>query len=171
VVRVIQREQFSDFIAQYQRLIFTICLSFTQNSFDAEDLAQETFLSAYKALEGFDGNNPKGWLAAIAANKCRDYLKSPARRAQTLTDEEWGLVEDGGGTPEDGFSEKDAAWSVRTLCGRLKEPYRTTAIKYFCEDVKLSELARDTGQNLKTLETQLYRAKKLLKALWREESA
>jgi RNA polymerase sigma-70 factor, ECF subfamily len=171
VVSVIQQEQFLAFVNQYQRLIFTICLSFTKNSFDAEDLAQETFLSAYRSLDAFDGKNPKAWLAAIAANKCRDCLKSPARKAETLTEEEWCLVENGGGTPEDELIDKDAATAVRALCDRLKEPYRTTATKYFCDGVKLSELSQDTGQNLKTLETQLYRAKKLLKVLWKEESA
>lgn len=170
-MRIIQREQFSSLVCQYQKLIFTICLSFTRNSFDAEDLAQETFLSAYKAYEAFDGSNPKAWLAAIAANKCRDYLKSPARRCESLTDADWALIEDGGTPPEESLVKKDAEVSVKALCARLKEPYRTTATRYFCDNVRLSELARDTGQNLKTLETQLYRAKKLLKALWREESA
>ena len=45
VVIDIEKEQFERFIKQYERLIITICLSFTQNYFDAEDLAQQTFLA------------------------------------------------------------------------------------------------------------------------------
>ena len=52
---------------------------------------------------------------------------------------------------------------VRAVCEQLEEPYRSVAVKYFCEDVPLSELSRDTGQKLKTLQTRLYRAKKMIK--------
>ena len=48
---IIQKEQFASYIKQYERLIITICLSFTKNYFDAEDLAQQTFLSAYQNYE------------------------------------------------------------------------------------------------------------------------
>lgn len=171
MVKIIQKEQFAVCVTQYQRLIFTICLSFTHNYFDAEDLAQETFLSAFDHLEAFNGGNPKAWLTTIAANKCRDYLKSSARKTGSLSEEELSCLEDGGNSPEQELLQKDTANRIHNLCGRLKEPYRTTAMSYFCDNVKLSELSRSTGQNLKTLETQLYRAKKLLKALWKEESA
>ncbi|MDU4597037.1 MAG: sigma-70 family RNA polymerase sigma factor, partial [Clostridium sporogenes] len=56
---VIEKEQFADCIKQYERLIITICISFTKNYFDAEDLAQQTFLAAYQNYERFDGNNFK----------------------------------------------------------------------------------------------------------------
>lgn len=170
-MRGIQKEQFAAFVAKYQRLIFTICLSFTKNYFDAEDLAQETFLSAYGHLDGFEGGDPRGWLTVIAANKCRDYLKSPARKVRALTDEEVDCLEDSREQPEQALMGKDTAERLHTLCSKLREPYKTTAIRYFCENVKLSQLSQDTGQNLKTLETQLYRAKKLLRAMWKEERA
>lgn len=171
MVRIIQKEQFAQFAAQYQRLIFTICLSFTKNYFDAEDLMQETFLTAFDRLDTFTGDNPKAWLTTIAANKCRDYLKSPARKTDSLSDEDMECLEDNQSSPEQRLIQKDASKTIHNLCGRLKEPYRTVARSYFCDNVKLSELSRSTGQNLKTLETQLYRAKKLLKVLWEEEYA
>ncbi len=43
MVRIIQEEQFINYIKLYERLIFSICLSFTKNYFDAEDLAQKPF--------------------------------------------------------------------------------------------------------------------------------
>lgn len=58
---------------------------------------------------------------------------------------------------------------VRTLCARLKDPYNKIATDYFCNNRKLSEIAQETGQNIKTLQTQLYRAKGLLKNIWKEE--
>jgi RNA polymerase sigma-70 factor, ECF subfamily len=168
-VKRIQEEQFVSYIKQYERLIFTICFSFTKNYFDADNLAQETFLSAYSNINRFVGDNLKAWLTTIAANKCRDYLKSPERRTESLSEEDYEYLEDNRGSPEEIVMEIDTDERVHNLCERLKEPYKTVAISYFCNNLKLSELARNTGQSLKTLQTQLYRAKKLLRALWKEE--
>lgn len=171
MVIIIEKEQFADYIKQYERLIITICLSFTKNYFDAEDLAQQTFLSAYKNFDKFDGENIKAWLTTIAANKCRDYIKNKSRTTISLSDEEYESLKDNGDTPEDTIVKKCTDERVHTLCNKLQEPYKTVAVNYFCKDMKLSHMAKDTGQNLKTLQTQLYRAKKLLKDLWKEEFA
>jgi len=165
----IQKEQFADYIKQYERLIITICLAFTKNYFDAEDLAQQTFLSAYANFNKFDGVNFKAWLTTIATNKCKDFLKSPVRAINSLSHEEFEGLVDMGETPENTFLEKDSRDKVYSLCEKLKEPYRAVAVNYFCEDIKLSDMAKDTGQSLKTLQTHLYRSKKLLKVLWKEE--
>ncbi|HHT65154.1 MAG TPA: sigma-70 family RNA polymerase sigma factor [Clostridiales bacterium] len=169
VVRVIQKTMFLDLIKQYERLIFTICFSFTKNEFDAEDLAQETFLSAYKNISKFDGKNPKAWLTTIAANKCRDHLKSPAAKTGNLSEAQLDFMIDTDDSPEYTLIKDETNQRVWDICLKLKEPYKTVSVNYFCKNLKLSEVARDTGQNLKTLQTQLTRSKKLLKALWKEE--
>jgi len=64
----------------------------TQHYFDAEDLTQETFLAFYKALPGFDGENPSGFLTRIATNKCLDYLKRAERRTVAAEDEVFAAV-------------------------------------------------------------------------------
>lgn len=165
----IKAQQFECYITQYKGLIITICLTMTKNYFDAEDLAQDTFLSAYRGFDAFDGKNPKAWLTAIAVNKCRDYIKSPANRNLFLSDEDMACIADTDITPEERAERNSSDSRVRRLCERLKEPYKSVAQCYFCEGKKLSQMAKETGQSLKTLETRLYRSKKLLKALWKEE--
>ncbi len=165
----IKAQQFESYVTQYKGLILTICMAMTKNYFDAEDLAQETFLSAYRSFGKFDGRNPKAWLTAIAVNKCRDYMKSPAYRNLYLSDEDAELIADTDITPEERAEADSSEILVRRLCGRLKEPYRSVAQCYFCEGKKLSRMSEETGQSLKTLETRLYRSKRLLKALWKEE--
>lgn len=169
MVRIIHKDRFANYIKQYERLIFTICFSFTKNYFDAEDLAQETFLSAGKNFDRFDGENPKAWLTTIAANKCRDYLKSRSRNTGCLSEEDLECLEDQRGSPEEIVMETDTVQRVHNICLKLKEPYKTVAISYFYKDLKLSDIAKENGQSLKTLQTQLYRAKKLLRGLWKEE--
>lgn len=169
MVIIIENEQFADTIKQYERLILTICLSFTKNYFDAEDLAQQTFLSAYKNIDKFDGKNMKAWLTTIASNKCRDFLKSKVRTEVSITDEEYENVQDDHESPEETVIKKNTQERISCLCGRLKEPYRNVAESYFLHGIKLSSMAKASGENIKTLETRLYRAKKLLRELWKEE--
>lgn len=166
---VIQKEEFSKYVKQYECLIITLCLSFTKNYFDAEDLAQQTFLSAYTSFGKFNGLNFKGWIITIAINKCKDFLKSSAIINHGLSDEDMNCIKDKGETPEDMLFKKHSEKLIRSLCERLKEPYKTVSINYFCMDIKLSDMAKKTGKSLKTLQTHLYRSKKLLKLLWREE--
>lgn len=161
--------RFESYVTQYKGLIVAVCFAMTKNYFDAEDLAQETFLSAYRSFDRFDGKSPKAWLTAIAVNKCRDHLRSPARRNLRLSDEDLALIADPDPGPEERAEKDFSERTVRRLCGRLKEPYRSVARCYFCEGKKLSRMAEETGQSLRTLETRLYRSKKLLKALWKEE--
>ena len=52
---ITQEEYLEYLIDQYQNLIYSICLKSVGNPFDAEDLTQEVFLSAYKSLSAFDG--------------------------------------------------------------------------------------------------------------------
>lgn len=86
-----------------------------------------------------------------------------------LSAEDEELITDGGASPEECAEQEDSAAAVKRLCGKLKEPYRSVADGYFCSEKKLSQMAAETGQSLRTLETRLYRAKKLLRTLWKEE--
>ncbi len=170
-METIDIRQFTVEIERYKSLVFQVCNSFVHNYFDAEDLTQETFLAAYNKLDTFDGRNFKAWIMTIAANKCRNFLADPRRRMQMVSEEALGEIEAPEPTPEDLVIHTDQKRRLLELCGQLKEPYRETAIAYFCQNKKLSEVAVETGIPLRTLETRLYRAKKLLRELWKEENA
>ena len=86
--RINAQEQLSYWIDNYKDLIFSICYKITENYFDAEDLTQDTFLSAYKNIARFDGKNEKAWLARIATNKCLDFKKRGAA-GQIPTEDEF----------------------------------------------------------------------------------
>lgn len=157
---------------EYGRLVFTVCYSMTGDYFQSEDLAQETFVSAYRHLDTFDGKNEKGWLTKIAANKCRDFLKSAAnRRVKPTEDKVFAAIPSGAQSPEDALLSEDAKTRMLCLCSRLKQPYSDIAVAYFLQEESPQEIADRTGKNIKTVQTQIYRAKAMLKKLWKEESA
>ena len=72
---MITEKQYLEYlIKQYQNLIYSICLKSVGNPFDAEDLTQEVFLSAYKNLSRFDGNYEKAWLSKIAVTSATNSV-------------------------------------------------------------------------------------------------
>ena len=97
----------------------------------AEDLTQDTFVSAYRNLEQFDDSYEKAWLCRIAANKCTDYLKSAKRRSEPVDwDEMQDLpAEDTG--PEQETYEALVREQLLQRCRQLKPPYDQIAELYF----------------------------------------
>ena len=77
-------------------------------------------------------------------------------------------LEDHGGTPEQQYLEQEAWERTLRLCRRLKEPYQTGAIRHFYEGQTVTEIAADSG---KKVQTQVYRAKGMLKKIIKEEQA
>lgn len=165
----INAQDYARLVEEYQNLVFHICFQFLHNYFDAEDLAQETFVRAYEKLGSFDGENFKAWIATIAVNQCKNHLKSGRRKLALVSDELTEIIPSTTGLPEERTFASETDARVFRLCNCLKEPYRTVAVQYFCEDIPLSVVANDTGQPLKTLQTRLYRAKKQLAKLWEED--
>lgn len=171
-VEAIQKENyFRHLLASYQKLVYTICYRATGNPFDAEDLTQETFLAAYKNLSTFDGAYEKAWICKIASNKCLDFHKSARRRVFPAEEEVFLQIEDQGNSPEQQYLEQEAQdWTCR-LCKKLKEPYQTIAMGHFYEGKTAAEIARESGKNQKTVQTQIYRARGMLKKIVKEEEA
>ena len=161
--------QLEQLISQYQNLIFSICFRLTGDYFEAEDLAQDTFLSAYKSLSDFDGANERAWLCRIATNKCIDYLKRAGRRSIPTDSEFFSSITDSRSSPEEMVLEDAARSQLFDRCSSLRQPYRDVALDYFYYELSVGEIAGKTGKNLKTVQTQIYRARAMLKSLYRKE--
>ncbi len=153
----------------YQNLIFSVCYKVTGDYFAAEDLAQETFLSAYKNLDGFEGGNEKAWLCRIATNKSIDYLRGAGRRAVPTEDIFFEQQSEKRGSPEEICLEKEVKERLLTYCGKLKPPYDQIAKSVYYEEKKADEIARERNENIKTVQTQIYRARDMLRKIYGKE--
>lgn len=156
---------------QYGSLVYSICYKITNNCFDAQDLTQETFLSVYKNLPSFDGENARAWICTIATNKCLDHLKSATMRNLPTEESYFQGIESLVPNPEDVLLEKDQKAQLLALCNTLKPPYDAVAADYFCHELTAAEIASKSGKKLKTVQTQVRRARHLLKNKWRKEAA
>lgn len=168
--KINSRENFIRLVNQYQNLVFSICLKHTGDYFVAEDLAQETFLSAYAHMEDFDGEQEKAWICRIASNKAIDYLRQAARKSIPTAEED--MPEEATATenePLQTYLNKEVLEEVEKKCNALSEPYKTIAVQHFLLGKKANEIADLQGQNLKTIQTQIYRAREMLRKTIRKE--
>ena len=157
---------FEELVQQYQRLVYTVCYQMTKNPQTAEDLTQDTFLSAYLHRDSCTPETAKPWLCRIATNKAKDYLKSAYhRRVPAAEDGEMPAVADALNTmppPEDITIARDEAARLRDMVLALKEPYHQVAVLFFLEEKSVDEIASALRRPPKTVHTQIYRAKQLL---------
>jgi RNA polymerase sigma-70 factor (ECF subfamily) len=132
---------------------------------EAEDVAQETFVTAYRSLATWRGEGPFGaWLARIAV---RLAIRQAARRKTVAWvhpasgedhDERLQALPAGRGSDPEGLALKgERQRSVRDAVARLDEPYReVVALRFFAER-SLDEIATITGRPLGTVKTHLHR--------------
>lgn len=161
--------EFTDLVKQYNRLIFTVCQRFVHDYQEAENLTQETFLTAFRAIDNFTGDNYKPWLTRIAVNKCKDFLKSAYHRTTQPTEDELLDQTPAGSSIADEVEQNERLEQIRAACECLPEPYRQVAVLHYLEDRSFDEISRLLNRPVKTVQTQAYRARDKLKSKLKEE--
>ncbi len=163
------QEKLAALIDTYDKLVFSICYKLTGDYFAAEDLMQETFLSAFQKYQTFDGNNEKAWICRIATNKSIDYLRSVSHRNVPTEDSFFETAVEKRGSPEEICIEEEVKSQLVVWCESLKPPYNEVARDYYLRELSAKEIAARRSQSLKTIQTQIYRAKEMLKRMYGKE--
>ena len=156
------KESFTQLVEQYERLVYTICFQLVRDAAAAEDLTQETFLSAYLHRDTMPEGYERQWLGRIAANKAKDHLQSAWKRHTVLPgDDEMppGLAPP---TEEVALS-RSRAEEISRLIRQKKEPYRPVSQLCLLDERSPEEAALALGRPVKTIHTQLARGKRLLR--------
>lgn len=158
--------EFCGMVEQYERLVYTVCWQLVKNHHTAQDLAQDTFIAAYTHRESCPEENPKAWLCRIATNKAKDYLKSAWNRR---VDRHAEAAEAQGAPmcaepaqPQQAVEDSETLHAVANGILALKEPYQQVAGMYYMQDRSVQDIAHCLGRQAKTVQTQLYRARRQL---------
>lgn len=162
-----QTMEVEEWVDQYDNLVFSICFKIIGNYFDAQDVAQETFLSAYCNQEQFDGTHVKAWLCRIATNKSLDFMKRAERRAVPTKENYFHALTCDKPSTEEIVMEDAVKQQLLIFCEQLKPPYDEVAKAYFYHEQEVAEIAKRKKKNIKTIQTQIYRAKGMLRKLWK----
>jgi RNA polymerase sigma factor (sigma-70 family) len=160
---------FAELVQRYQDPVYGLTLRFVRSARDAEDLAQEAFLRAYRGLDGFKGDARfSTWLYRIAWNLCADWLRRNRRpgRAALAIDDAAGVADTRLGL-EEGLLAAEERREVRRALDRLDEKYRSVLLLLYYQKLNYDQIAAVLDVPVKTVETRLYRARKLLKEILR----
>ncbi len=166
------QEAFRSIVDGYKRYVFAIIFNIIKNTEETENVAQETFLQVYRSLSTYRQGSFKSWIGKIAVNKAIDWKRKNSRegaidRVIYLEDMREGIAAE-----EDLIEEKmikaEEADRVKELCNRLPSIYGSVIDKYYIKNMNYQEIAAEEGVSVRTIETRLYRAKKLFKDAWRE---
>lgn len=156
---------FTELVQRHQDDVYGLALRFTVIPGDAEDIAQEAFLKAFRGLSAFKGTAKfSTWLYRIAYNLCIDWRRKNNRTARRdISLEEAGETADGRASVErDLLAEEDRA-RVKRAVDALKEPYRNVITLCYYQKLSYEEISAVLDVPLKTVETRLYRARGILR--------
>jgi RNA polymerase sigma-70 factor (ECF subfamily) len=165
-VRAGDTRQFAELVLRYQDTVFGMAKRFVESPADAEDIAQEAFLRVHRGLEGFKGDARfSTWLYRITWNLCTDWVRRHRKPGRTSVGlDETADIEDSRGGVEEGLLDEEARRGVRRALSALDEKYRAVVTLLYYQKLSYEQIAEVLGVPLKTVETRLYRARKLLRA-------
>lgn len=160
-----KEREFRNIIEKYEKLIFTICFQFVKDYQEAQNLTQETFISAYTHIDSCNIETIKPWLSRIATNKAKDYLKSAYNRRVVLGNDDSEEVSAVSilPLPETLVLAKEGVENIKEYILNMKEPYYKVSVMYFLEEKSIDEISTILKRPKKTVQTQIFRAKNILK--------
>ena len=154
------REPVEDLIRQHQKHLFAAAFSICQNTSDADDVVQDTFLKYHVSKKEFSSpEHIKAWLLRVAINKAKD-INRRLWRWNTVSIDEYSQTL---------AAEKAEDTWLFTEVMKLPEKYRIVLHLFYYEDYSVSEIAQILKVSESNVKTRLSRARHLLKDTLEED--
>jgi RNA polymerase sigma-70 factor (ECF subfamily) len=170
---------FEELVGRHEEKIYRLAMRFTRNETDAAEILQETFLSAWRNLDRFEGKAQFGsWLYRVAVNAALMLLRSQKRHPQVavedVTAEALGeAAKDAGpglgaGTdwsrrPDEQFQSEELRRQIQLAVDQLPESQRSVFLMRDVDGLSTEETAELLGVSLPTVKTRLHRARLTLR--------
>ena len=167
------KRAFELLVLKYQRKLGRLLSRFVRDPAEVEDVTQEAFIKAYRALPGFRGDSAfYTWLYRIGINTAKNYLVALGRRAPTTTgfdNEEAEGFEDAeqlrdSNTPESELEGKEIAATVNRAMDALPADLRTAITLREIEGLSYEEIANAMNCPVGTVRSRIFRARDAIAA-------
>jgi len=165
------RQAFNLLVEKYQRKLARLLSRFIRDPAEVEDVTQEAFIKAYRALPAFRGDSAfYTWLYRIGINTAKNYLMAMGRRAPTSTEVE---AEDAEGyeegeqlrdinTPESVLLSNEIAETVNSTIEQLPEELRQAIQMREIEGLSYEEIAQAMNCPIGTVRSRIFRAREAI---------
>ena len=165
------KKAFGLLVLKYQRKLMRLVMFFVKDHAEAEDIVQETFIKAYRALPSFRGESAfYTWLYRIGVNSAKNHLNSQKRRVPTSLDvdtsdtdsfnEPDGLKESS--TPDSVLASKQLAAKVNEAMGALPEDLRIAISLREIDGLSYEEIAEMMECPIGTVRSRIFRAREII---------
>ncbi len=172
------RAAFDELVLRHEDRVFNMALRMLGNADDALDLAQEVFLSAYRALHGFEGKALfSTWLYRVTVNRCRDEMRRRATVKHTRPRPlEAGRASDDlpldpparAASPADAVVARESHALVAAAVAALPDDAREALVLRDVEGLAYEEIAEILDVPVGTVRSRLHRARSLVRERLRE---
>ena len=162
-------ESFNELMLRWERPIYALAYRTIGREEDARDVCQETFLRAFRALQGFRGQAKfSSWLYRIALNLCHDWIRRERRTPVVQAPEDVDLMALAAAagpseSVEDLLARKDLTRAVERAMALLPDEQRTAIVLKEYHDLTFQEIADLVGCPLSTVKTRLYQGLTVLR--------
>lgn len=165
------KQAFNLLVEKYQRKLARLLSRFIRDPAEVEDVTQEAFIKAYRALPAFRGDSAfYTWLYRIGINTAKNYLMAMGRRAPTSTEVEAEEAEgfDEGeqlrdiNTPESVLLTSEIAETVNKTIEQLPEELRTAIQMREIEGMSYEDIAKAMDCPIGTVRSRIFRAREAI---------
>lgn len=147
-------------VRKYQRPVYNFCYGMLGNSEDASDAAQEAFVKAYHALDGFRKDAQfLTWMLRIANNVSIDLWRKRSRcQAASIDDDEQGVMEipSTDPSPDHLLLRDEGDRLVHDAISRLPEKYRSSLVMFYLNSMSIKEISHALGRPEGTVKSDLH---------------
>lgn len=160
------KQAYAELVKRYQNFVFTICLRYTSNREDAEEIAQDIFVKAYRYLADFRGDAKfSTWLYTIVNTSCITFLRKKKLAVHSLDDKRVFSVADNidGGMRANQVEQKSRVAIVNNAIGLLSADDAKVITLFYKGEQTLEEIGTILGMEPNTVKVKLHRARVRLK--------
>jgi RNA polymerase sigma factor (sigma-70 family) len=157
---------YATLVNRYNNFVFTIVLRYVKGREDAEEVAQDVFIKAYKALPAFKGDSKfSTWLYTVTTTTCITFLRKKKLEVHSLDNEKVFEVADqsGGGMSANQVEQKSKVNMVNEAIKMLSPDDAQVILLFYKGEQTLDEMAKILGKEPNAVKVQLHRARARLK--------
>ena len=157
---------YTDLVRRHQRFVFTLALRFAKRREDAEEIAQDCFIKAYRSLASFQGQSKfTTWLYSIVYTTAMTFLRKKRLDTDSIDDENTFIqIENQAGAYDVNNAEnKSRSFYLNQAIGQLLPDDAAIITLFYKGEQSLEEIGRAMGLEANTVKVKLFRARQRLK--------
>ena len=157
---------YADLMKRHQRFVFTLALRFAKGREDAEEIAQDCFVKAYRSLQSFNGESKfSTWLYSIVYTTAMTFLRKKRVDTTSIDDENTyiQLENQSGGMDANIAEQKSRSYYVNQAIDQLLPDDAMIITLFYKGEQSLEEIGQTMGIETNTVKVKLFRARQRLK--------